>query len=660
MFAAAGAATAVCATTLFQPDRTTAKCEAQGSRLLPSELLSDGCIHDSYEISEELGSGGFATVFRAEVKETGVKVAVKRMIKADQGFGFQSDVTAEVAILRRIGRHGRMVSLVDCYEDDKNIYVVLELCHGGDLFDWFILDQEVPEYHWAILVREMLKAIAHCHDKGVLHLDVKPENFMLSSAFLDQLIEAEARSEGLASDKAEESTEHKPAVRSRSGKTEEAIVKLADFGLAKFLEVPAGYEKFIDSAREEAVGGTLKFMAPETLQSKVSTLKSDVWSLGISIFLMRTFTFPFKLSGAAEVPRHSQKQYPKAFAKGVATHCEKAGVGPACTDLLQKMLQYDPENRISIEEALQHPFLNGDNVHVSAPEDKQKRRERRIQSQEEQAVLKTKGTKLQEMTLNPGEALFSKGDLGDDIYLTLAGTFEVWDDDLFICSVPAGDSVGEIAALLHPGTPRVATVRCRGWHGPCVAMRMPPAALASLKKKNPMIVKRFQERADQRDMQLQALHWLLHLPLFDEADPEFVRLVAQNMRPETAQKGEVLMFQGEPGEEMYILRCGALDVHVADEQPQHDTPESYGQVVSQLEAGAMVGEISIVLHRPAHSATVVASQRSDLLMLTRGQFMSLLDQFPNEEARIKKMAEQRLQTRQRYMGALLEKDRNMK
>merc|ERR1719510_1296240 len=120
-------------------------------------------------------------------------------------------------------------------------------------------------------------------------------------------------------------------------------------------------------------------------------------------------------------------------------------------DLLQKMLQYDPEKRISVEEALQHPFLNGDSIQRSvSPEEKRRLKERRQQSREEQAVLRTTGTKLQAVTLNPGEALFSKGDMNnDDIYFTRAGTFEVWDGDLFLGSVPAGDTVGEMSALLH-------------------------------------------------------------------------------------------------------------------------------------------------------------------------------------------------------------------
>lgn len=157
-----------------------------------------------------------------------------------------------------------------------------------------------------------------------------------------------------------------------------------------------------------------------------------------------------------------------------------------------------------------------------------------------------------------------------------------------------------------------------------------------------MLVKRFQERADQREMQNLALHWLHRVPLFQDADPEFVRHVAQDMRPMTLQKGEVLILQGEPGEEMYILRSGALDVYVAEDNPQHDTPESYGQKVAELELGGMIGHWHLVFHKPNYMATVVATHRSDVLTLSNGQFLSLIDQFPNEAVRIKKMAEQAL------------------
>eukprot|EP00971_Amphidinium_carterae_P140788 2789789-Amphidinium_carterae.1 len=143
-------------------------------------------IHSAYHIPETapLGTGSFGIVLHAVDKQTGEKCAVKRIRKA----GVEAAVLErEVVALRTVDNHPNVCHLLDTFETDKDLWLVMDLCEGGDLCG-FLLNacHPIPESDAANILLQMLNALKHCHDRGVIHRDVKPENLLFVNPVTDQ------------------------------------------------------------------------------------------------------------------------------------------------------------------------------------------------------------------------------------------------------------------------------------------------------------------------------------------------------------------------------------------------------------------------------------------------------------------------------------------
>lgn len=160
--------------------------------------------------------------------------------------------------------------------------------------------------------RQLASALDFCHSLGVYHGDVKPENVFVYSWETD--------SEGRAI----------------------PIVKLGDFGSSKLLNSK-------ESPYQSS--GTPHYMSPEVIQGKEASFKADVWSLGVIMYIMLSGTFPFDGKSTKELKscilRKQIKFQSECWGK----------VSPLGLDLLTKMFERSPKNRISAEEVLEHPFI---------------------------------------------------------------------------------------------------------------------------------------------------------------------------------------------------------------------------------------------------------------------------------------------------------------
>lgn len=154
----------------------------------------------------------------------------------------------EVDLHRRCNGHGSVVQLYDSFEDKANFYILVERCTGGELMDSIINHQSFSEAVAARYFREMAEAVKHIHSKLVIHRDIKPENFLLAS----------------------------PEPNSP--------LKITDFGLACAIETP---ESIINDAC-----GSAYYIAPETFGRAMSRA-SDVWSLGVVLYLLLSGNVPF-------------------------------------------------------------------------------------------------------------------------------------------------------------------------------------------------------------------------------------------------------------------------------------------------------------------------------------------------------------------------------
>lgn len=205
-------------------------------------------ISDLYTLHQELGAGAFGTTYLATDAITGERVACKviakrKMLNEEDREGLRH----EVKILGHVSGYPGIAKLKAAAEDAKNVYIVMELCTGGELFDRIVERGHYTEKDAADCFRTIMKTIAHCHDRGVIHRDLKPENFVLESEASD------------------------------------APIKAIDFGLSTF---------FRKSQRFSQAVGTAFYIAPEVIGRDYNEV-CDVWSAGVILYILLSGSPPF-------------------------------------------------------------------------------------------------------------------------------------------------------------------------------------------------------------------------------------------------------------------------------------------------------------------------------------------------------------------------------
>jgi len=263
-----------------------------------------------YSMKEKLGKGSFSSVHLAIHKRTGIKRAVKKITKEKTNSEqFRSEIRALISL-----DHPHIVKVLEYFEDETDYYVVMELCTGQDLFDWVIEQLNsrpsgvVKARDACVILRQCLKATVGCHSKGFVHRDLKLENFML-----------------VGKDK---------------------TVKLIDFGLAK--RVPD--KQSLDSSD---AAGTLPYLAPEVInKGEDYGCAVDVWSLGVMLFVMLTGE-PLLTEGK-EIQQLKDETYVTQRLRN-STSLKRHSL--ELRELLCRMLERDPRQRITAEEALLHSSI---------------------------------------------------------------------------------------------------------------------------------------------------------------------------------------------------------------------------------------------------------------------------------------------------------------
>lgn len=132
-------------------------------------------IDQDFERGETIGNGKFGSVVKCRSKVTGEQFACKILPKGDE------IVHKEVEIMQHLSGHPGVVTLKAVYEDAQSFHLVMELCSGGRLLDQMWEDGLFSEQKAANLIKELMLVLKYCHDMGVIHRDVKPENILLSA-----------------------------------------------------------------------------------------------------------------------------------------------------------------------------------------------------------------------------------------------------------------------------------------------------------------------------------------------------------------------------------------------------------------------------------------------------------------------------------------------
>ena len=266
-----------------------------------------------YELSKELGSGHFAKVKLATRQSDGKKVAIK-IIKKPSGSKVKL-LQTEVDILKKV-KHPSCVECYDVFDSDDKLYLVMELCEGGELFDRIVDKGHFTEADAQRTCVKLFDAINYLHSIGIAHRDLKPENLLMTS------------------------------------KNADAEIKITDFGLGKFFDAQSEVMK--------TPCGTPGYIAPEVLHMKGYGRECDVWSFGVIVYILLCGFPPFYADSDAllfEKIKKGEYEFLRPYWDPISEDAK---------DLIRKMLIVDPKKRITCAEAMQHKWLKAETAKLEA------------------------------------------------------------------------------------------------------------------------------------------------------------------------------------------------------------------------------------------------------------------------------------------------------
>lgn len=264
-----------------------------------------GDIQTMYTLqSSKIGEGTYGSVAIGTHNSTKAQRAIKTMSKANMKHvvRFQQ----EIAIMKSMD-HPNIIKLFETFEDRKHIYLAMELCTGGELFDRIIEVGQFTEKDAAIVVQQMLSAVFYMHKRLVCHRDLKPENFLFLT----------------------------------NGPIANTLLKIIDFGLSKC---------FDQGVPMSTKAGTPYYVAPQVLQGKYDS-SCDLWSCGVIMYTMLCGYPPFYGKTDQEVLSKVRKgtyQFEPKYWRHISQDAKK---------LIGMLLKFEPELRYTAEQALQDTWI---------------------------------------------------------------------------------------------------------------------------------------------------------------------------------------------------------------------------------------------------------------------------------------------------------------
>ena len=259
-----------------------------------------------YLIKDLIGTGGFAKVYRAIHIPTKETVAIKIINKEEL---FQEDINRkrlllEISSLKKV-KHKNIIKLYEIMETPETIYLVMEYCNNGELFDFIVDKKNLDEKQACTFFQEVIDALTYLHSVNIVHRDVKPENILLNT--INRKIRC----------------------------------KLIDFGISRTFEN--------NELMMETPCGTVTYAPPEMHKGeKYNGILAEVWSLGVLLYTMICGYLPFVeedeettirniLNGCYELPEE---------------------LSPELKDLMKHLLDINSNTRYSLEKIKEHPWFN--------------------------------------------------------------------------------------------------------------------------------------------------------------------------------------------------------------------------------------------------------------------------------------------------------------
>ncbi|KAK4795462.1 hypothetical protein SAY86_013456 [Trapa natans] len=263
-------------------------------------------IHERYKLGKELGRGEFGITYQCLENVTGETYACKTISKGKLKTEIDvEDVRREVEIMRHLPKHPNIVTLKETYEDKEAIYLVMELCEGGELFDRIVSRGHFTERAAANITKTIMEVVKVCHEHGVIHRDLKPENFLFAD------------------------------------RSEMSSLKTIDFGLSTF---------FKPGQRFCEIVGSPYYMAPEVLRRDYGQ-EVDVWSAGVILYIL--------LCGVPPFWAETEEGIAHAIVGGEINFERDPWpkVSEDAKDLVKCMLDPNPYSRFTVQEVLEHSWI---------------------------------------------------------------------------------------------------------------------------------------------------------------------------------------------------------------------------------------------------------------------------------------------------------------
>ncbi|KAK4739017.1 hypothetical protein R3W88_002714 [Solanum pinnatisectum] len=286
-------------------------------------------LSDEYEVTDILGRGGFSVVRRGKNRRTNEVVAIKTLrrygpVPPEKKENNNSSrvvpalicetlLTNELLVMRKIvedvSPHPNVIHLYDVCDDSFGVHLILELCSGGELFDRIVGQARNNEAGAAAVVRQIAKGLEALHGANIVHRDLKPENCL----FLN--------------------------------KDENSPLKIMDFGLSSF-------EDFANPV--VGLFGSIDYVSPEALSRDKITTKTDIWSLGVILYILLSGYPPFF------APSNRQKQ--QMILNGQFSFDEKTwkNISSSAKQLISNLLKVDPNMRPTAQQIVEDAWVRGE------------------------------------------------------------------------------------------------------------------------------------------------------------------------------------------------------------------------------------------------------------------------------------------------------------
>lgn len=262
-------------------------------------------ITDVYHVEQTpFARGKFASVRKLRHLISGEEYAAKFIRKRRRAADTTREIQHEVAVLALCADSSRVVRLHEVYETRSEVAIVLELCAGGELQRLLDEEERLSEGAARRALRHVLEGLAHLHAQRVAHLDLKPQNLLLSAGGEELLI--------------------------------------CDFGISRAIQPGAHVREIL---------GTRDYVAPEILSYEPLSLAADIWSVGVLAYVLLSGYSPFAGDTKQETYLNiaqCQLSFPRDLFRGVSQRA---------IQFIQETLVVDPKGRLTVEECLEHPWL---------------------------------------------------------------------------------------------------------------------------------------------------------------------------------------------------------------------------------------------------------------------------------------------------------------